>query len=51
MLIIAYRFHVVPRRHNDSYHAWRAAEDTLQKVPFTFSPASPPALYARLFVE
>lgn len=32
MLIIAYRFHVVPRRHNDFCHAWRAAEDTLQKV-------------------
>lgn len=32
MLTIAYRFHVVPRRHNDFCHAWRAAGDTLQKM-------------------
>ena len=32
MLTIAYLFHVVPRRHNDFYHAWHAAKDTLQKV-------------------
>lgn len=32
MLTVAYRFHVVPRRHNDFCHAWRAAEDTLRKV-------------------
>lgn len=32
MLIIAYQFHVVPRRHPDFCHAWRAAEDTLRKM-------------------
>lgn len=32
MLIIVYHFHVVPRRHNDFCHAWRAAGDTLQKM-------------------
>lgn len=32
MLNITYRFHVLPRRHNDFCHAWRAAEDTLQKM-------------------
>ena len=32
MLTIVYRFHVLPRRHNDFRHAWSAAADTFKQV-------------------
>ena len=32
MLTVAYRFHVLPRRHDHLRYAWHAAKDTLQKI-------------------
>ena len=32
MLTVAYRFHVLPQRHDHLRYAWHAAKDTLQKM-------------------